>query len=488
MADDIPQIVVTPICDISGPNDDVKVLVSVKTPAGAARTPSDIVCVIDVSGSMGSEAKIQGASGASESYGLSLLDVAKHGVRTVVKTLHDQDRLSIVSFENVARVILPLTPMTADGQAQAEAKLGELHAGGGTNIWNGLHAGMEALREAARGGCIGHVVLLTDGQTTEREACVPRLKEYMGRYEGLPGTISTFGFGYGIDSPLLVELADIGDASYSFIPDAGFVGTVFVNTVSNLLCTMARETHLTLQPEDGCEVLGVMGGYTASPSSGGMLSVKIGTLQYEQSKDIVVRMKVRGDGPYLCVGGSYHAFAGSGGRVEMTASEDNLTGNPAEVEKHVLRSRFTEVINDCVALAKDRSEAALRTASGRIREFVDTFPAARDEKVSALLEDVNGQVTEAFSKTEFYWKWGVHFVPSLAFAHQLEQCNNFKDPGVQFYGGELFKRTQEAADDIFNQLPPPTPSVPPRPVSRGSAAPAARAPVSMAAFNDRYGG
>ena len=31
-------------------------------------------------------------------------------------------------------------------------------------------------------------------------------------------------------------------------------------------------------------------------------------------------------------------------------------------------------------------------------------------------------------------KWGKHYLQSLQRAHELQQCNNFKDPGVQFYG------------------------------------------------------
>jgi len=43
-------------------------------------------------------------------------------------------------------------------------------------------------------------------------------------------------------------------------------------------------------------------------------------------------------------------------------------------------------------------------------------------------------------------------------AHLFQQCNNFKDPGVQQYGGSLFKKLQGEADDIFCKLAPPKPS------------------------------
>jgi Mg-chelatase subunit ChlD len=48
-------------------------------------------------------------------------------------------------------------------------------------------------------------------------------------------TLSTFGFGYGIESPLLRNLAVVTGGNYIFIPDSSFVGTAFVNAVSHAL-------------------------------------------------------------------------------------------------------------------------------------------------------------------------------------------------------------------------------------------------------------
>jgi len=36
--------------------------------------------------------------------------------------------------------------------------------------------------------------------------------------------------------------------------------------------------------------------------------------------------------------------------------------------------------------------------------------------------------------------------------------NNFKDQGVEFFGGEHFNNFVEVADDIFVSMPPPTPT------------------------------
>jgi hypothetical protein len=51
----------------------------------------------------------------------------------------------------------------------------------------------------------------------------------------------------------------------------------------------------------------------------------------------------------------------------------------------------------------------------------------------------------------------IHFF-SIVFlgAHLFQQCNNFKDPGVQHYGqGKLFNTVRDEMDSIFCSLPAP---------------------------------
>jgi len=99
------------------------------------------------------------------------------------------------------------------------------------------------------------------------------------------GTLNTFGFGKDLDSKLLHELACEGEGMYAFIPDATFVGTAIVNCMTNTLVTMARHAELSWVCSASCSVKAAYG-YPLSDS------IKLGTLQYGQSKDIVLHVAV----------------------------------------------------------------------------------------------------------------------------------------------------------------------------------------------------
>jgi len=94
-----------------------------------------------------------------------------------------------------------------------------------------------------------------------------------------------------------------------------------------------------------------------------------------------------------------------------------------------------------------------------IKEIKASPTAKSDKRVQTLVKDLEGQVLEAFGRDDWYQKWGKHYLPSLVNAHLFQICNNFKDPGVQVYGGSLFQTLRDKADAVFIKLPPPKPKV-----------------------------
>ena len=91
--------------------------VSIQPPRDESRSPCNICCVVDTSGSMSDRAEIQ--NDKNEQYGLSQLDLVKHALKTIINSLEVQDRLSIVSFSNRATILFQLTAMNEQGKKDA---------------------------------------------------------------------------------------------------------------------------------------------------------------------------------------------------------------------------------------------------------------------------------------------------------------------------------------------------------------------------------
>jgi uncharacterized protein YegL len=213
-----------------------------------SRVPCDICCVVDVSGSMSTTVTIQGANGVERS-SITRLDIAKHALKTIVHSLIQNDRLSIVTFESNPSIVFPLTQMDDDGRSNALIAIEKLRDLGGTNLWDGLKTGLQVLTEGQRTiGSNAALFLLTDGCPSDDPpgGHLSTLTQYK-RETNFTCSVNTFGFGYELKSDLLEGLAEIGNSgSYAFIPDGSFVGTIFVNAISNLLTTAATNLKLSI--------------------------------------------------------------------------------------------------------------------------------------------------------------------------------------------------------------------------------------------------
>jgi len=428
------------------------------------RAPLDICCSIDVSGSMCSECSIKTAAGV-ESDGLSTLDVVKHAVSTIIALLEPEDRLSLVEFSSSASVRLPLTFMTEGGKHQARRLLAGMTPSGATNLWDGMRVGMDLLAAATQPGARtsnAALLLLTDGCPTVNP---PRGHEEMfQRYirqhdNALPAPLHCFGFGYDLDTQLLGRLARMGAGMFGFIPDAGFVGTVFINALANVLAEVAASCTLHIKSEAGC--LGLFGQPGEVTGGGKACEVPLGSLRAAHPRHCVVALAPDTDASTLEISMTYKGYDGKH-YTSCTAEEptEEAAVSIPDAEEY-FRLRAVELLCD-LADSNPKGGRSLEEKASMVAALVAEIKASaalpESLKLASLLLDLEGQVSEALSKPSWFGKWGKHFLPSLARAHQLEICNNFKDPGVQHYGGPLFIEFRDIGDDIFDKLPPPKPS------------------------------
>ena len=99
---------------LENPNKIFDILTTIKNSEIDEEDNHDIVLCLDVSGSMGSSADKQGA----EQTGLTILDILKHGVKTIINTCNSKHRIGIVIFSHEAIIKCPLTIVNENGKNQ----------------------------------------------------------------------------------------------------------------------------------------------------------------------------------------------------------------------------------------------------------------------------------------------------------------------------------------------------------------------------------
>ena len=152
----------------------------------------DVVFVVDTSGSMAEEGKMEKARGA-------LL----YGVRI----LRPQDRFNIISFAGEEHLMeAGLIAADEKGRARGEAFVKKLKPVGGTNINQSLLASLRQFSETDRERP-KMLVFMTDGLPTVDETNVSRILDNV-RKATRPGLrLFTFGVGYDVNTALLDKLA-----------------------------------------------------------------------------------------------------------------------------------------------------------------------------------------------------------------------------------------------------------------------------------------
>lgn len=440
------------------------------------RMPCEIVLVIDISGSMQVEAS---PPDGGEETGLSILDLTKHAAKTIIASLHDDDKLAIVTFSNKARVVHNLTSMSSSAKKTAVERIEALQVEQATNLWAGIREGLKQFGDSANDmSRTRSMFVLTDGKPNHMcpaKGYIPALKPLLEQSEKsghAPIQINTFGFGYDIRSGLLHSIAESSGGNYGFIPDCGMIGTVFVHAVANLFSTCATNATLRLEVSSKCEIT-IGGGLSTTIEHWGYIqkvSVPLGSLLYGQPRDIVLRYKSsKPTDPNIIADLRYFANGSFVTERLVSADDDDMLYplSPASSLYHVSRARICELLNSLFPTGSDGERRALpfeslETIKDQLNAVVSRISkhsAYRDELVQSLFSDVAGevpagQISLALSSEEYYNRWGKHYLPSILSAHQKQYCNSFKDPGPLQYGkhSELFIKARDQLNEIFDDM------------------------------------
>ncbi|MCA8980740.1 MAG: VWA domain-containing protein [Planctomycetes bacterium] len=202
------------------------------SPLGTAdRKPSNLVFLLDVSGSMDQPDK---------------LPLVKQSLRMLVEELDARDRVSIVVYAGAAGVVLE--PTAGDYDLAILAALERLDAGGSTNGGEGIQRAYALARENFLEEGNNRVVLATDGDFNVGLTGEGELEDLIASEASSGVFLTVLGFGTGnLQDNRMEALADKGNGHYAYIDSLNEARKVLVGEVGASLETVAKDVKIQLE-------------------------------------------------------------------------------------------------------------------------------------------------------------------------------------------------------------------------------------------------
>jgi len=202
-----------------------------RDPREEPRRPANLVFVVDVSGSMAREGR---------------LELVKEALRLLLDELEPGDTVGIVAFTTDARVVIEPTGVAR--RHALEAALATLQPERSTNVEAGLRLGYRMARAHYRAGGINRLVLCSDGVANEASTRAEEILAHVRRESDGGIHLSAVGVGMGNYNDVLLErLADRGDGNYAYVDDLAEARRVFGENLAGTLRTVAEDAKVQVE-------------------------------------------------------------------------------------------------------------------------------------------------------------------------------------------------------------------------------------------------
>ncbi len=193
--------------------------------------PSNLVFLIDVSGSMNSTNK---------------LPLLKSSFRLLVNELRPEDRVSIVVYAGAAGLVLE--PTTGDNKKKILEALDKLQAGGSTAGGAGLKLAYKTAKEYYQKQGNNRIILATDGDFNVGQSSNSSMEDLVEeeRKNGIYMTVLGFGMGNYKDDRMEI-IADKGNGNYAYIDNLQEAQKTLVSEFGGTLFTIAKDVKFQIE-------------------------------------------------------------------------------------------------------------------------------------------------------------------------------------------------------------------------------------------------
>lgn len=359
---------------LAGSGEDRFLVVEVSAPElpSETRRPVNLALVMDSSGSMAEEGKMEAARGAAQA---------------LVHQLGPADTLALVTFDDRAWVRIPTTS-ARDADALATAIDG-LSPGGGTNLSDGLERGLAELDRADLRG-VRRLVVLSDGMANLGETDPAALTRLASAHVDEGISVSALGVGLAFNEDLLAAMADAGGGRYQFADRPEDLGVLFREELARASRVVGQELSVRLRMAPGVRVVWAPAGVDVA---GDGLTAFLGDLHSGETRRIVVKLSA----PETNVGALELA------EVDLRYRQPEAD-QPGSAHRSV-RARITADAEEAAASRDEKAGVAVGRAitAEALDQGVRAWAEGRADAARQALEAANAQISalsESFDAPE----------------------------------------------------------------------------------------
>jgi len=195
------------------------------------RGPSNLVFLLDVSGSM---------------MPLERLPLVKQAMRLLVENLTENDRVAIVVYAGASGLALPST--MGDHKEQILEALESLQPGGSTNGAQGIQLAYKIATDNFIKGGVNRVILATDGDFNVGVTSQGDLIRLIEEKAKTGVFLSVLGVGTdNLKDSTMQKLADKGNGNYAYLDSLEEARKVLVQQMNGTLVTIAKDVKIQVE-------------------------------------------------------------------------------------------------------------------------------------------------------------------------------------------------------------------------------------------------
>ena len=201
-----------------------------KLPVEKDLAPSNLVFLVDVSGSMNS---------------INKLPLVQESMTKLVLKLRPQDKMSIVTY--AGRSEITLLPTSGAEKQKIYDAINKLASGGGTQGSGGINAAYKLAEENYDPSGNNRIILATDGDWNMGITSRDELKKLIEEKRKTGIFLSVLGFGMGnLNDATMEVLADNGNGNYAYIDNEREADRIFNTEFAGAMYTIAKDVKLQI--------------------------------------------------------------------------------------------------------------------------------------------------------------------------------------------------------------------------------------------------